>query len=94
MKNFFIFGYYGFRNTGDEAILQTIINQIRKAIPKAEITALTYKAKETSERFGINAISRNDFRELIRAIGSSDAVISGGGSILQDATVIDPCYII
>jgi len=86
MKNFFIFGYYGFRNTGDEAILQTIINQIRKAIPKAEITALTYKAKETSERFGINAISRNDFRELIRAIGSSDAVISGGGSILQDAT--------
>ena len=86
MKNFFIFGYYGFRNTGDEAILQTIINQIRKAIPKAEITALTYKSKETSERFGINAISRNDFRELVKAIRSSDAVISGGGSILQDAT--------
>ncbi len=86
MKNIFIFGYYGFRNTGDEAILQTIVQQIRSVIPNADITALTYKAKETSERFGIRAISRNDFRELIKVIRSSDAVISGGGSILQDAT--------
>ena len=86
MKNIFIFGYYGFRNTGDEAILQTIVSQIRSAIPNAEITALTYKALETSERFGIKAISRNNFKELIKAIKGADVVISGGGSILQDAT--------
>ncbi len=86
MKNIFIFGYYGFQNTGDEAILQVIVDQIRKNIPYAKITVLSYKAKETMEKYNIEAISRNKFGDLIKAIKEADIVISGGGSILQDAT--------
>lgn len=86
MKNIFIFGYYGFQNTGDEAILQVIIDQIRENIPQAKLTVLSYKAYETMEKYNVKAISRNKYGDLIKAIRESDIVISGGGSILQDAT--------
>lgn len=86
MKNLFIFGYYGFQNTGDEAILQAMIDQIKENIPHANLTVLSYKARETMEKYNIKAISRNKYSDLIQAIKQSDIVISGGGSILQDAT--------
>ncbi|MCC5909088.1 MAG: polysaccharide pyruvyl transferase CsaB [Clostridiaceae bacterium] len=86
MKKIFLFGYYGFKNTGDEGILQGIIMQLKKAIPNGEITVLTYKAQETEENYGIKAVSRNHFKDIIKAIKKADIVISGGGSILQDVT--------
>jgi len=86
MKNIFIFGYYGFQNTGDEAILQVMIDQIKEKIPYAKLTVLSYKARETTEKYNIKAVSRNKYTDLIKAIKESDIVISGGGSILQDTT--------
>lgn len=86
MKNVFLFGYYGFENTGDEAILQAIVQQFRQVLPEVKLTALTYKARDTIERYGINAVSRNHFRDIINAIRGADFVISGGGSLLQDVT--------
>lgn len=86
MKNVFLFGYYGFENTGDEAILQAIIQQFKEVLPETELTALTYKAQHTIERYGINVVSRNHFKDIIKAIRKSDFVISGGGSLLQDVT--------
>lgn len=84
MKKVFLFGYYGFRNAGDEAILKTIIKQIKT--DDIDISALTYNARETAEKYGIEGISRNHFSQLIKAIKDSDIVICGGGSILQDVT--------
>lgn len=86
MKRIFIFGYYGFQNTGDEAILQVVIDQIKNHIPGTQITVLSYKAAETMEKYGVKAISRNSYRDLLTTIRESDIVISGGGSILQDTT--------
>lgn len=86
MKNVFLFGYYGFQNTGDEAILESIIKQFKKALPDIKLSILTYKAKETSQNYGVHAISRNQYRDILKAIRESDVVISGGGSILQDVT--------
>ena len=88
MKEIFIFGYYGFQNTGDEAILQVIVEQIKKNIPHAGLTVLSYKAAETMDKYNVRAISRNKYIDLIRAIKGSDIIISGGGSILQDATSV------
>ncbi|WP_192930237.1 polysaccharide pyruvyl transferase CsaB [Alkaliphilus pronyensis] len=82
----FLFGYYGFQNTGDEAILEVIVEQLKKSINDVEITAMTYKAKDTEDKYNIKAVSRNDFTKVLRAIKESDIVISGGGSILQDVT--------
>ncbi|MCK9268256.1 MAG: polysaccharide pyruvyl transferase CsaB [Alkaliphilus sp.] len=86
MNKILIFGYYGFQNTGDEAILQVIIDQIKKNIPHAKLTVLSYKAAETMKKYNVRAISRNKYIDLIKAIKESDIIISGGGSILQDAT--------
>ncbi|SET06146.1 polysaccharide pyruvyl transferase CsaB [Natronincola peptidivorans] len=86
MKKIFLFGYYGFQNTGDEAILEALIEQIRTALPNAKLSALSYSAQDTWEKYNIDAVSRNDFKEVIKAIRASDVVISGGGSILQDVT--------
>ncbi|SDK96269.1 polysaccharide pyruvyl transferase CsaB [Natronincola ferrireducens] len=86
MRNIFLFGYYGFDNTGDEAILEAIIEQIRKAKPDARLTALSYNAKDTEKKHKISAVSRNHFKDVIKAIKEADVVISGGGSILQDVT--------
>ncbi|MCD5411183.1 MAG: polysaccharide pyruvyl transferase CsaB [Clostridiales bacterium] len=81
-----VFGYYGFQNLGDEAILQAIVEQFKSVSEEIEITALTYKAEDTKKSFDINTVSRNDFCGLIRRIKEVDVVISGGGSILQDVT--------
>ena len=86
MNKILIFGYYGFQNTGDEAILQVIIDQIKKNISQAKLTVLSYKAAETMEKYDVRAISRNKYIDLVKAIKESDIIISGGGSILQDAT--------
>ncbi|HZJ76618.1 MAG TPA: polysaccharide pyruvyl transferase CsaB, partial [Oscillospiraceae bacterium] len=82
----FLFGYYGFENTGDEAILQTIVQQFQQILPETKLTALTYKARDTMDKYEINAVSRNHFKDVINAIRKSDLVISGGGSLLQDVT--------
>jgi len=86
MKNIFLFGYYGFENAGDEGILQGIVEQITKKVPGVKLTALSYNAKDTSDKYNINTVSRNNFKEVIKAIKESDVVVSGGGSILQDVT--------
>jgi polysaccharide pyruvyl transferase WcaK-like protein len=86
MKKVFIFGYYGFHNIGDEAILEAIVDEFQKVMPEVSLTALSYNAAETSRRYSIEAVSRNRFVEVVRSIGRSHLVMSGGGSILQDVT--------
>ncbi len=86
MKSVFIFGYYGFHNIGDEAILEAIVEEFREILPDVKITVLSYNASETSNRYQITAVSRNRFWEVVKSIRSSNLVMSGGGSILQDVT--------
>ncbi|SHI69661.1 polysaccharide pyruvyl transferase CsaB [Geosporobacter subterraneus DSM 17957] len=86
MKKVFIFGYYGFQNIGDEAILSAIVSTLRKEKEDIYISALSYNAQYTEKLHDIHAVSRNSLRGIIQAIRESDLVISGGGSLLQDVT--------
>ncbi|MDQ0428359.1 polysaccharide pyruvyl transferase CsaB [Planomicrobium stackebrandtii] len=79
-------GYYGFDNVGDEAILYAIIHSLREYHPRIEITVLSHKPEQTAETYGVNAINRWSLKEVHAAIKSSDGLISGGGSLLQDET--------
>ena len=45
-----ITGSYGGMNLGDEAILQSIIAQLRKDLPKVEITVFSRDAEDTKKR--------------------------------------------
>ena len=81
-----ISGYYGFKNTGDEAILYSMVKNIRAKIPQAEITVLTKNPLETSRDYQVNSINRMQWMQILKCFAHTDIFISGGGGLLQDST--------
>jgi len=79
-------GYYGYKNTGDDALLQAMIENIKAIHSDAKITVLSASPKETSSRYGVNSINRYNIFKIIKELKESKLYISGGGSLLQDIT--------
>lgn len=83
-------GYYGFDNSGDEAVLQSILfalqEQGREQGLQIEPIVLSANPEKTSAMYGVKAYHRMKLGSLFRALRESDGLISGGGSLLQDAT--------
>lgn len=79
-------GYYGFSNSGDDAILEAIITQLRDACPNISITVLSNTPKETAEMYRVNSVDRFDFFALRKLLARTKLLISGGGSLIQDVT--------
>ncbi|WLR49019.1 polysaccharide pyruvyl transferase CsaB [Halobacillus litoralis] len=79
-------GYYGFDNTGDEAIVKSMIQHLRTFDPDIQIIVLSQNPSKTETDYGVSAVDRWNYKEIIRALKESDGLISGGGSLLQDAT--------
>lgn len=82
-----IVGSYGGLNLGDEAILQSIVQQIRASI-KAQITIFSRDEEDTRQRHSVDAaVSTRDLSrdELVTLIEPLDLLILGGGGILFDA---------
>lgn len=85
-------GYYGFRNIGDEAVLQSILAALEEESKAAGIRlepiVLSIDPEWTTRTYGVKAVHRMKFGEVRNAIKNSSGLISGGGSLLQDATGI------
>lgn len=81
-----ISGFYGFSNSGDDAILEAMVKSFREKDPAVRITALSKNPKRTQSLFGIEAISRTNLFEIRKALRNTKLFISGGGSLIQDAT--------
>ncbi len=81
-----ISGYYGFNNSGDDALLQAIIEDIKSIDEKAEITVLSNSPDSTKKIYGVNAVNRYNALMLAAKISQCDLLISGGGTLIQDAT--------
>ncbi|AWB46258.1 polysaccharide pyruvyl transferase CsaB [Paenibacillus sp. CAA11] len=83
-------GYYGFRNSGDEAVLKSILTALeeegRRAGVRIEPVVLSADPEWTTKMYGVEAVPRMKLGEVRKAIRSSNGLISGGGSLLQDAT--------
>ena len=76
-------GYYGFGNMGDEALLRTVVDNIKD---NAEISVL-YNPNSIPNRFdGINYVDRASPFAITRAMLRADFFILGGGSLLQNET--------
>ena len=81
-----ISGSYGGLNLGDEAILQSIVAQLRAAVP-CEITVFSREAKDTAARHEVERsvpvrdLSRD---EVLPEVADLDLFILGGGGILYD----------
>jgi polysaccharide pyruvyl transferase CsaB len=79
-------GYYGFGNFGDEALLEVIVEQIRRRFPSSQLEVLSATPQTTSASYGVAATPRWDWRAVRDAIGRADVVLSGGGGLLQNET--------
>ncbi len=79
-------GYYGFGNAGDEAILQAIHQNIDRTGDDIAITVLSSNPEDTKKRYGYNAVNRFRFFSVLRTLRFCDALVFGGGSLLQDHT--------
>ncbi len=88
-----ISGYYGFENFGDDAILYSILNEIKKIVPHSDITVISNNPDLIKTEYNTNSIYRFDFKEISKHLSASDIFISGGGSLLQDITSLKSlCY--
>ena len=81
-----ICGAYGRGNAGDDSILMTMIRQLRQEDPDLPITVLSRKPRETAAMTGVSSEHIFDFRAAGRVMKRSKLYISGGGSLIQNAT--------
>ncbi len=81
-----ISGYYGFNNTGDEAILKSMVEAFKEKIPQIKITVLSHSPLQTSQTYQVKAINRLHLIRIIRCLRNVNLFISGGGGLLQDST--------
>jgi polysaccharide pyruvyl transferase CsaB len=83
-----ITGSYGGLNLGDEAILQSIIAQLRKDLPKVEVTVFSRDADDTKQRHQVERsvpVRKLSRAEVLPEVERLDLLILGGGGILYDA---------
>lgn len=89
-KTIVISGYYGFRNSGDEAVLQSILTALEERGREAGVSlkpvVLSIDPQLTTATYGVQAVHRMKLGEVRQALKASSGLISGGGSLLQDAT--------
>ncbi len=81
-----IHGYYGFRNIGDDALLMSIIKDLKEFKPDIRLLVLSRNPSITTCDFQIDAIGRFDMLRIYRVMRKSKAFIYGGGNLLQDNT--------
>ena len=79
-------GYYGFGNSGDDALLFSIISDIRKQGINDRITVLSSNPDETKKVYGVNAVNSVNPFSVFLAVIKCKMFISGGGTLIQDGT--------
>jgi polysaccharide pyruvyl transferase CsaB len=79
-------GYYGFSNSGDDAILKMIIKEITDYNPNIGITVLSNMPADVKRVHKVNSVNRWNIFAVIKVLSEAKLFISGGGSVIQDAT--------
>ncbi len=79
-------GYYGFNNSGDDALLLGIIQSMQKIFPGVRLCVLSNSPMETRKRYRTDSDKRFSIIGVNRALKNAGLLINGGGSLIQDAT--------
>lgn len=85
-----ITGSYGGMNLGDEAILTSILAQIKQSFQNPKITVFSRKPEDTQKRHHVDRVvpvREASREEIVPEIKSLDVLIFGGGGILFDGEV-------
>ena len=86
MSDVVISGYYGFRNNGDDALLTSIIEDLKKRRPDIDIVVLSKNPQETQRIYNVRAVSRENVFAVAGELLKTKMLISGGGTLMQDGT--------
>lgn len=81
-----ISGYYGFRNIGDDALLMSIIKDLKEFKPDIKLMVLSKIPLGTSKDFHVASVSRFNMLRIYQNMKKSKSFIYGGGNLLQDNT--------
>lgn len=79
-------GYYGFGNTGDEAIALSISRELKRRGHTPLL--LSSHPGQTAQAYGVLSAARMNPVALLRSLGGSQMFWSGGGGLLQDKTSV------
>ena len=83
-QNIVIAGYYGFGNTGDEAILAAIIQDLHDLDQQLSIVVLSGNPTQTRKSHKVRSVHWTDINKIIQSIQNCDLVIMGGGGLFHD----------
>ncbi len=81
-----ICGAYGYGNAGDDAILKSIIQSVRKIDRYIPITVLAKNTESIKKRYQIESIYTLNIPKILLAMRRSALYINGGGTLIQNAT--------
>ncbi len=85
MKKFFIIGYYGWNNTGDDAMLYVILQRLYSSNPDGEFVILSQCTVFTPPYIkSTKFVDSKDILNVLFEIMKSSVVILGGGTHLYD----------
>ncbi|MDR0273215.1 MAG: polysaccharide pyruvyl transferase family protein, partial [Clostridiales bacterium] len=79
-------GYYGYANSGDDALLDAVIKSLRKEREDVSLLVLSRNPHETMQDYGVFSIHRLNFFHLWRYMKRTRLIVYGGGSHMQDIT--------
>ena len=86
MKKLLLLGYFGFDNSGDDAILKAMVENLHRIDNNLELTALSKDPIKTRLDYNIKTADRFSYKSLKEEIKNTDILVFGGGSLLQDIT--------
>lgn len=81
-----ICGAYGKGNSGDDAILKAIVQEMRAIDPDRRITVMSRRPLETKLVYRTDAVYTFRFGQILKRLHKSALYINGGGSLMQDVT--------
>ena len=94
LRRILVCGYYGFANTGDEAILAALLSDLRAVHPEAEITVMSGRPSATRGDHGVEAVHWQDVAQMITAATGADLMVLGGGGLFQDHHGFDEKHVL
>lgn len=79
-----IAGYYGFGNVGDDAVLHSMLDDIRARLPHAETTVLSESPEATRLQYGTEAAHWTDVNRVMSEMRDADMLVIGGGGLYNN----------
>lgn len=83
-KKVIVSGYYGAGNLGDELILASIEQALRRSDPAVQVTVAAENRWAAERAHGLQAYARPDHAASAREVRTAAAVVLGGGGLWHD----------